>query len=231
MVLWACVCVCMCIGVYVCVCLCVWMCVISLGGWNCSWWSGQCVQFSFFLSTASAKSLCSPLVPLPFGGERCLLVWGGCAHYWRGSVGHRATAFLVWRVKPTVRCPRHVCLLPLGLSTRAPSHLQAVSTLVQLIFLTCPRSSLESHCTLWVHLLVCPWPHWLLDWNIPWWLSGERICLLTLEMQVNPWVGKMLWRRKWQPTPVFLPGTSHGQRCLVGYIVHGVAKSRTQLSN
>ena len=28
---------------------------------------------------------------------------------------------------------------------------------------------------------------------------------------------KVFWRRKWQPTPVFLPGESHGQRSLVGY--------------
>ena len=33
----------------------------------------------------------------------------------------------------------------------------------------------------------------------------------------NPWVGKILWRRKLQPTPVFLPGKPHGQRNLVGY--------------
>ena len=33
----------------------------------------------------------------------------------------------------------------------------------------------------------------------------------------DPWVGKILWRRKWQPTPVFLPGQFHGQRNLVGY--------------
>ena len=33
----------------------------------------------------------------------------------------------------------------------------------------------------------------------------------------NPRVGKILWRRKWQPTPVFLPGESHGQRSLAGY--------------
>ena len=31
------------------------------------------------------------------------------------------------------------------------------------------------------------------------------------------WVGKIPWRRKWQPTPVFLPGESHGQRNLEGY--------------
>ena len=33
----------------------------------------------------------------------------------------------------------------------------------------------------------------------------------------NPWVGKIPWRRAWQPTPVFLPGGSQGQRSLVGY--------------
>ena len=33
----------------------------------------------------------------------------------------------------------------------------------------------------------------------------------------NPWVGKIPWRRERQPTPVFLPGESHGQRSLVGY--------------
>ena len=37
------------------------------------------------------------------------------------------------------------------------------------------------------------------------------------ETRFNPWVGKIPWRRKWQPTPVFLPGKSHGQRSLVGY--------------
>jgi len=33
----------------------------------------------------------------------------------------------------------------------------------------------------------------------------------------NPWVRKIPWRRKWQPTPVFLAGESHGQRSLAGY--------------
>ena len=33
----------------------------------------------------------------------------------------------------------------------------------------------------------------------------------------NPWVGKIPWRRAWQPTPVFLPRESHGQRSVVGY--------------
>ena len=33
----------------------------------------------------------------------------------------------------------------------------------------------------------------------------------------DPWVRKIPWRRKWHPTPVFLPGKSHGQRTLAGY--------------
>ena len=33
----------------------------------------------------------------------------------------------------------------------------------------------------------------------------------------DPWVGEIPWRREWQPTPVFLPGKSHGQRSLEGY--------------
>ena len=35
--------------------------------------------------------------------------------------------------------------------------------------------------------------------------------------EFSPWVGKILWRRKRQPTPVFLPGESQGQRSLAGY--------------
>ena len=40
----------------------------------------------------------------------------------------------------------------------------------------------------------------------------------------NPWVGKIPWRRKWQNTPVFLPGKSHGQRNLVA-TVQGVTRA------
>ena len=37
----------------------------------------------------------------------------------------------------------------------------------------------------------------------------------------DPWVRKILWRRKWQPTPVPLPGISHGRRSLVSYCPWG----------
>ena len=43
----------------------------------------------------------------------------------------------------------------------------------------------------------------------------------------DPWVGKIPWRRKWQPTPVFLPGESHVQRSLAGYSPQGHKKLDT----
>ena len=60
--------------------------------------------------------------------------------------------------------------------------------------------------------------------------SGEAFtCLLRRHRRpgFHPWVGRILWRRKWLPTPVFLPGKPYGQRSL---LVHGVPKSQTQLS-
>ena len=46
----------------------------------------------------------------------------------------------------------------------------------------------------------------------------------------DPWAGKILWQREWQPTPVFLPGEFHGQRSLVGYSPWR-CKSQTRLSD
>ena len=59
-------------------------------------------------------------------------------------------------------------------------------------------------------------------WNtwLPRWLSGWRIrleCRRCRRHGFSPWVGKIPWRRAWQPTPLFLPGESHGQRSLAGY--------------
>ena len=39
------------------------------------------------------------------------------------------------------------------------------------------------------------------------------------------WIGKIPWRREWEPTPVFLPGESHGQRSLAGYRPWGLKES------
>ena len=45
------------------------------------------------------------------------------------------------------------------------------------------------------------------------------------ETRFDPWVRKIPWRRKWQLTPSFLPGESHGQRSLVGYSPWGHKES------
>ena len=47
------------------------------------------------------------------------------------------------------------------------------------------------------------------------------------ESRFHPWVGKTPWRREWQPTLVFLPGESHGQRNLEGYSPQGHRESDT----
>ena len=50
-------------------------------------------------------------------------------------------------------------------------------------------------------------------------LVAQRVsvCLQCRRPWFDPWVRKIPWRRKWQPTPVLLPGKSHGQRSLVDY--------------
>ena len=58
------------------------------------------------------------------------------------------------------------------------------------------------------------------DSGLPRWLSGkDPNCQRTISRRrgFNSWVGKILRRKKWLPTPVFLPGESHGQRNLAGY--------------
>ena len=54
--------------------------------------------------------------------------------------------------------------------------------------------------------------------------AAVKIHLLT-KTTLQSWVRKIPWRRKWQPTPVFLPGESHGQRSLVGYSPRGRKES------
>ena len=52
-------------------------------------------------------------------------------------------------------------------------------------------------------------------------------CKRPKRLRFDPWVGKIPWRRKWQPTPVLLPEESHGQRTLVGYSPWGRKESET----
>ena len=58
----------------------------------------------------------------------------------------------------------------------------------------------------------------------------KSMCLPCGRPGFNPWVRKILWRRKWQPTAVLLPGKSMDVGAWWA-TVHGVAKSRTRLCN
>ena len=58
-------------------------------------------------------------------------------------------------------------------------------------------------------------------WGFPKFWAQQRIHLNCRRPRFNPWVGKIAWRREWQPTPVFFPGELHGQKSLAGYSPHG----------
>ena len=56
--------------------------------------------------------------------------------------------------------------------------------------------------------------------GLPRWRTGKVSacqCRRHKRRWFDPWVGKIPWRRKWRPSPVFLPGNFHGQRSLAGY--------------
>ena len=53
--------------------------------------------------------------------------------------------------------------------------------------------------------------------GLPWLLSGKESTRQCRRCGFNPWDRKIPWRRKWQPTPVFLPRKHHGHRSLVEY--------------
>jgi len=64
--------------------------------------------------------------------------------------------------------------------------------------------------------------------GLPRWLSGQESacqCRRLQRLAFDPWVGKIPWRREWQPTPVFLPGKSDGQRSLAVYSPWGCKES------
>ena len=69
---------------------------------------------------------------------------------------------------------------------------------------------------------VLKWKKWasqvvLVVKNLP--MRGHKRC------GFDPWIGKIPWRRAWQPIPIFLPGECHKQRSLVGYGLQGYKES------
>ena len=63
--------------------------------------------------------------------------------------------------------------------------------------------------------------------NFPGGSDGKSVWLQRGRTGFDPWVGKIPWRRKWQPTPVLLPGKSHGRKNLEGCSPWGPKESDT----
>ena len=65
--------------------------------------------------------------------------------------------------------------------------------------------------------------------GLPRWRGGKEsacLCRRCKRCGFNPWVGKIPWSRKWQPTPLFLSGNFHGQKNLAGCSPWGRKESR-----
>ena len=63
------------------------------------------------------------------------------------------------------------------------------------------------------------------EYGLSKWLNGKESACQGRRCGFDPWVGKIPWGRKWQPTPVFLPEKSHGQKSLVGESPQGCKES------
>ena len=66
--------------------------------------------------------------------------------------------------------------------------------------------------------------------GLPWWLSSKETACHYRRLKrcrFDPWVRKIPWSRKWQPTPVFLPGKFHGQKSPGGYSPRDHKESNT----
>ena len=69
---------------------------------------------------------------------------------------------------------------------------------------------------------------WQVKFRLPWWLSGKESLCQCRRPRFHHQPGKIPWKRKWQPSSVFLPGKFLGQRSLAA-IVCWIPKSQTQL--
>ena len=73
----------------------------------------------------------------------------------------------------------------------------------------------------------CKFGDWVQELHKNWWLIGKESTCQAGDRISG--LGRFPWRRKQQPTPVFLPGKSHGQRSLAGYSLWGHKRIRHDL--
>ena len=133
------------------------------------------------------------------------------------SSGKRETAVVCW----------HSRRLKTSILSMSKSNLLSVNFLVSLFFFFSILTTILKYIS-YEKQISCLWqsvsPHGCSS-------SGSSVVknppAKCKRLGFDPWVRKIPWRRKWQPTPVFLPGKSHRQRSLVGYSPWGHKESDT----
>ena len=157
-------------------------------------------------SSLSIWSFCSLALMSNTSSElfrRCLTVDPQGGSYAEGIASHSLLLSpLYWLDMPDFTFSK---VPGLGFPTSAPG------TLPDFHFLT---------CNIFVRFNSCS--------GLPRWRSGKESacqCRRCRRHGLDPWVRKIPWRRKWQPTPGFLPGKFHGQRSLAGYSPWGHEES------
>ena len=129
-----------------------------------------------------------------------------CLIYWWAHRRHGHSSFLLGHFNFfLVSCTACVILVPRPEIEPTPHAVEARS----------PNHWTTREVPEFIFSIRCPVP------QVPWWLSGRESTCQFRRHRFDPWVGKIPWRRKWQPILVFLPGKSHGQRSLAGYSLWG----------
>ena len=164
-------------------------------------WDGDATQTSHPLSSLSPPAF--KLYCLP--GNSLF------NHFPSIRVFHELALFIRW---PNIGASTAASVLPMNIQDWFPLGLTDLISLQSK-----GLSRVFSSTTIWKHQFSSTQPSQLAK-NLP----------AVQETWVQSLGWKHPWRRKWQPTPIFLPGESHGQRSLSGYRPWG-CKSRTLLSN
>ena len=81
--------------------------------------------------------------------------------------------------------------------------------------------------SLFCKIVLALWGSLLWNSRLPCWPRSTDSACQCRRCGFDPWIGKIPWKRKWQLTPVFLPGESHGQRSLAGYSPRAHKESTT----
>jgi len=182
-------------------------------------WCFLMIRFRAFIfdkDITKVKSCVSQCIML--GGSQFWFVSLTWINWLRWFLPSFSTVFCGWVLWDYVNCPLLLKLLPTSFNVLWLNYYSDGRHMV--IFLSqCLGKAFSSY--LFIHFLVYinmdSWIFILLVETYPQlglsrWLSGKE-----RRRGFDPWVRKIPWRKKWQHTPIFLPGESHGQRSLVGY--------------